>query len=72
MKKRSRQDAQLYKEPSSDLSDLDLSSDDEKPKKGRSAAQASKRAKKGSQSTNVAENAEETKGEEAAKIYGKC
>lgn len=49
MKKRTRQDAALYKEPSSDLSDLDLSSDEEVVK-GKSAAQASKRAKVSKQS----------------------
>ena len=71
MKKRSRQAAELYKEPSSDLSDLEISSDEDKPKKGKSAAQASKRAKTGN-SKKKTENVEETKGGDSGKVYGKC
>jgi len=67
MKKRSRQSANLYKEPSSDLSDLDLSSDDgtsrKRAKRGTGAAtQSSKRSKTGVD--------EESK--EPVKVYGKC
>jgi len=46
MKKRSRKAASLYKEPSSDLSDLDLSSEDESQKFGAAASTQDKSTQK--------------------------
>ena len=59
--KRSRKAAQAYKEPGSDLSDFDLSAEeDEKPQRN-SAAQSSKRAKpqKATQPSTVKKNSPE-------------
>ena len=70
IKKRSRKAANLYKEPSSDLSDLDSDGSD-LPQKGRRLIKTSKRAK-------FAKDQEESKGGAAAaatnsgRTYGKC
>ena len=71
MKKRSRPASNIYKEPSSDLSDLCESSDEEMPKKN-----VNKRAKLGNNSNQEEESkSARPKGKSAAdsgKTYGKC
>ena len=67
MKKRSRKEANLYKEPSSDLSDLDSDNPaNDVPQEGRRQKNTSKRAK-----FAAAQN-EESKEANSGKTYGKC
>ena len=79
MSKRQRKDRTIYKEPSSDLSDLDLSSDDEGPAAGKRPKNNPTKRQKIGESMSNAHTQEETKGDREfipkptnVKAYQKC